>query len=89
MIVQIFEKQEEMRAKREYEKNMSKINDLDDICVTIDELVERIEDVNCEFKDKFVQSLKDMKFDIVAEMRSYEQANLEIMEIYEEESEEW
>lgn len=88
MVVQIFKKQEEMRAKKEYEKNLSKISDLDDICTVVDELVERIDAVNCEFKDKFIQILKDIKFDIVAEMRSYEQDNFEIMEIYEE-SEDW
>ena len=64
MIVEIFQKQEEMKAKKEFLKNVSKIYDLEDICTVIDELVERMEDVKPEFKDKFVQSLKDMKFDI-------------------------
>lgn len=89
MVVQLFEKQEEIKAKKEYKKNISKISDLDDICKVIDELVERIDDVNCDFKDKFIQNLKDIKFDIVAEMRGYEEENFEILEIWEEECEAW
>lgn len=89
MVVQIFQKQEEMRAKKEFLKNVSKIYDLEDICTVIDELVERMEDVKPEFKDKFIQNLKDMKFDIVNEMQSYEEENLDLLEIWEDESEEW
>lgn len=89
MVVQLFEKQEELNAKKEYKENISKISDLDDICTVIDELVDRINDVNCEFKDKFIQNLKDIKFDIVAEMRGYEEENFEILEIWEEECEAW
>ena len=89
MLVQIFEKQEEMNAKKEYKNNIGKINDLEDICQVIDELIERIDDVNCDFKDKFIQNLKDIKFDIVAEMRGYEEENFEILEVWEEECEAW
>lgn len=88
MVVQLFEKQEEIKAKKEYKKNISKISDLDDICKVIDELVERINDVNCDFKDKFIQNLKDIKLDIVAEKFFYEEENLDILEILEGESEE-
>lgn len=88
MVVQLFEKQEEINAKKEYKKNISKISDLDDICKVIDELVDRIADVNCDFKDKFIQNLKDIKFDIIAEKFFYEEENLDILEILEGESEE-
>lgn len=89
MVVEIFKKQEETKARLEYEKNQSKIYDLDDICTVVDELVERMEEVEPEFKDKFIEKLKDIKFDIVAEMRAYEESNLEILGIWEDESEEW
>ena len=89
MVIEIFKKQEETKARLEYEKNQSKIYDLDDICTVVDELVERMEEVEPEFKDKFIEKLKDIKFDIVAEMRAYEESNLEILGIWEDESEEW
>lgn len=89
MLIQIAEKQEELRAKKEYEKNISRISDLDDVCVTIDELVERLKESDFEFRNVFIQELKDRKFDVVAEMRYYEEKNFELMEVYEGESEEW
>lgn len=89
MVIEIFKKQEETKARLEYEKNQSKIYDLDDICTVVDELVERMEEVEPEFKDKFIEKLKNIKFDIVAEMRAYEESNLEILGIWEDESEEW
>lgn len=89
MLIQIAEKQEELRAKKEYEKNISRISDLDDVCVTIDELVERLKESDFEFRNGFIQELKDRKFDVVAEMRYYEEKNFELMEVYEGGSEEW
>lgn len=89
MLVQIFEKQEEMKAKKQYKNNISKIYDLEDICKTIEELIQRIEDVGCEYKDSFAEELKGRELEIINEIQWYEEQNLEIKEIYEEESEEW
>lgn len=83
MILQLCEKQAEMKAKKKYRENINQISDLDDICDTIDELIERFEDSNCEFKDKFIQNLKDMKIYTIDEMRHYEEENIEIMEDWE------
>lgn len=84
MVLQIFQKQEEMKAKKQYQKNISNIYDLEDICTVIDELVERMNDVNCEYKYKHIQALNDIKFDIVDEIINYENKNLDIMEDWEE-----
>lgn len=81
MLLEIVKKQEEVKAKKEYKKNISKISDLDDICTVIDELIERIDNANCEFKDKFMQNLKDIKCDIAHEMCWYEEQNLKISEM--------
>lgn len=89
MVLQIFEKQEEMRAKKEYYKNISKISDLDDVSGLIDDVKYRLGNIDYEYKGRHVKELSEMQDEIIDEMKFLEDENLEIEEIYEEESEGW
>ena len=89
MVVQIIEKQEEMRAKKQYEENISKISDLDDICSVIDDLKYRMSNIDYEFKNRHLKELSSIQDEIIDEMKFLEDENLETEEIWKEESEEW
>ena len=89
MVLQIFEKQEKMRIKKRYEENIGKINDLDDACDVIDDVKYRISNIDYEFKNRHLKELSNIQDELIDEKKFLEDENLEIMEIWEEESEEW
>ena len=83
MILELFEEREKMKAKKEYKENIGRISDNEEICNTIDELVERLEESDLDFKDKFIEDLKDWKYYVKAEIEHYEDEDIEIMEFLE------
>lgn len=89
MVVQIFERQEEVRAKKQYKENIGKISDLDDVCNLIDDIKYRISNIDYEFKSRHMKELSSIQDEIIDEMKWVEEENIDIKEIYEEESEEW
>lgn len=78
----IFEIKQRLQAIKQFKENYSKISNLDDICQVIDELIERINENDCEFKERRIQELTLMKNDIIAEMINFEEENLELMEVW-------
>lgn len=84
MLVEIFEKREEMRAKKEYEKNLGRISDLDDICSIIEDLIDRVNDIDFESKQNFTKEMRAWENDFIAEMKFYEDENLNLEEVWEE-----
>lgn len=77
MITQIFEKQEKVKAKKQYEENISKISDLDDVCNTIDDLKHRISNIDYENCNKHMKELSYMQDEIIEQMRICEEENIE------------
>lgn len=82
MLVQIIEEKEKREAKKQYQENIGIISDLSDICDVIDELAEKLNNSQFEFKDKFIEDLKARKCDVKAEMEHYENEDLEIKEVW-------
>lgn len=84
MIVQIFEKQEERKAKKKYEENIGIISDLDDVCSIIDDIKYRISNIDYEDNNRHVKELGSIQDEIIDEMKFLEDENLEIEEVWEE-----
>jgi len=84
MILEIFEEQERLKAKKEKKENQHNICDLEDILDDIESLIEKLNKSNFEQKNNFIKDLNSWEPHIKAEIEHYEEENLEIMEIWEE-----
>lgn len=83
MVLELYREQEKKKAKKEYKENISKICDLDDICVIIEDLVERVNKVDFIAKESFAKEMKAWKKDFISESQFYEEENLNMEEIWE------
>ena len=84
MVLELYREQEKMKAKKEYKENISKICDLDDICVIIEDLVERVNKVDFTAKESFAKEMRAWEKDFISESQFYEEENLNMEEVWEE-----
>lgn len=82
MVIQLYEKQEEMRARREYVQNMRRIRDLDDVCCRMDDIKYRICNIDYEFKNRHIREMSFVQDEMIDRMRDCEERNLEIEEVW-------
>ena len=83
MLIEIFKSQERARVYKQYEENIGRISDLDDICSIIDDLKYRISNTDLEYGSRYIKELGYIQDEIIDEMKFLEDENLEIEEIWE------
>lgn len=79
MILELYREQEKMKAKKEYDENISKICDLADICVIIEDLVERVNKVDFTAKESFAKEMQTWEILLISEIKFCEEENLNIL----------